>query len=665
MGWTSNVINQLVIQGTNAGLFIYDGTPSLGTLIGSWASNAGVDPYGNPYPTGINVLAGSLQSVSLSNSVLIGGTIISTLVSASQIQGSTMLGGNISETVIKFDTGGGNLFLYSSSTTTNTYTTSQNISAPAASVASMSVQAWGGDAGAGGGNTTQGGEGGGGAEFAWEPAYPNYNPGGTYAVNIGRGGNGGTTNNVGSSGTQTSFDNTGVIAGGGLAGSGGVGGLGGNISTNSVHWPGGNGGSNPGNFAASAGGGGRAGSTGAGGNGASPTSNAAPGLGGAAGTGIGGVVGSNGVVAATNGNGGNAGGSGAGAAAGAVQLTKSYRPRHTYSYYGAGVGNGLRNTDGSMFQGNPNVPTNVFPGDEYSIADYGKTSAGTPSGDFSAYTVDSVKIQIANTHSWYNQGCFILWGHANFGSFGSTGNLSGATLNEQTDWINQNTSPTYDITSVWALPIQLGTFSCAILGPGGTPALWNYGIFNGGPSFGPLLTVKGHTGAGNQTAGNGSNGKVIVSYQSSTVMVGALSPVAGTDASGNAFGVGYTGNVQDFTPGANPATVETWHNFSYAGNWSTRTNYNGRYKLISETNQVRVELSANNSGTVSGTSQVTTAVPAAYRPAKAQPLPTAWFGTGTPTASPACEMNTSGVINLFNAVAGTNLVQLNAVYSLD
>ncbi len=150
MPWENNIVTQLIIQGNNAGLFIYNGNPASGTLIGSWASMAGVDAYGNAYPAGINVLAGSLQGVTITTSAWIGGTIVSTLISAASIQASTMTGGNISETVITFDSGGGGLFLYSTTTTTNTYTTSQQITAPSSAVTSMLIQIWGGDAGCGG-----------------------------------------------------------------------------------------------------------------------------------------------------------------------------------------------------------------------------------------------------------------------------------------------------------------------------------------------------------------------------------------------------------------------------------------------------------------------------------------------------------------------------------
>jgi hypothetical protein len=656
MGWTSNVINQLVIQGTNAGLFIYNGTPTLGALIGSWASNAGVDPFGNPYPAGINVLAGSLQGVSVTNGVLIGGTIFNALVSASQIEGSEMLGGNITETTITFDTGGGNLFLYSTSTTTNTYTTSQNISAPAASVPSMLVQVWGADAAGGGGSTAVGGEAGGGAEFASEPAYPNYNPGGTYAVNIGVAGVGANTGHAGTSGTRSSFDNTGVIAGGGLAGTGGVGGLGGNISTNTIHFKGGNGGSNPSNFTSSAGGGGRAGSTGAGGNGGNPTANASPGFGGSAGTGIGGIVGSNGVVAATNGNGGNAGGSGAGqGSGGTTYISKFYDPTSTDSYYGSGVGGGLHDHNGVMYQGCPNSGLNNFPGDELSYANYNHAQIAS---EFSGATIDSVKLTIHNQGSWFNTGGYLILSYADGGGDHYTGNYY---------WVVNGSTPQIDVSG--PLNAQIKTLLAIKLGPsaltGNATSLYNYAYFTGGAGAGgPRLTVDGHIGTtGNFTSGGGSNGKVIVSYQSTNVLVGALSPVAGTDAGGNAFAIGYTGPAQAIHPGSNPATVEGWQGMTggYTNSWSDTGGGNnvGRYKRLTEKNMVRVEGTISHAS-VTGTSAFFT-LPVGYRPATAQ-IAAFWGDQGAHMG--LVGVATTGILSFFNLNAST-LCQFQGEFGLD
>lgn len=66
-GWSirkdgSSEFNDLEIRGTfsgtdfilnPSGLFFYSGTPAFGNLIGSWASSAGTDQFGNVYDQGI------------------------------------------------------------------------------------------------------------------------------------------------------------------------------------------------------------------------------------------------------------------------------------------------------------------------------------------------------------------------------------------------------------------------------------------------------------------------------------------------------------------------------------------------------------------------------------------------------------------------------------
>ena len=54
---------RIVIDGVRGAIFVYeDGGPS-GALIGSWASSAGTDPYGNAYPQGLNVSVGTISGV--------------------------------------------------------------------------------------------------------------------------------------------------------------------------------------------------------------------------------------------------------------------------------------------------------------------------------------------------------------------------------------------------------------------------------------------------------------------------------------------------------------------------------------------------------------------------------------------------------------------------
>lgn len=659
MGWQSNVFNQIIIEGTNAGLFIYNGTPGVGTLIGSWSSVAGVDSFGNPYPAGINVNQGALSGVSISSSAFVAGTIMQTLISASQIQSSAITGGTISQTVITFNSSGGGLFMYTTTVTTNTYTTSQSISVPA-SVPTFSVLAWGGDAGGGGGSATVGGEAGGGAACAGEPAYPNNKS--SYTISIGAGGQGGQTGQSGTSGAQTSFDGTGVVANPGLAGSAGVGGLGGVIGSNTIAFPGGNGGSNPGLFTSSAGGGGRAGSTGAGGNGANPTSNAAPGSGGTAGTGTGGIVGSNGVVASTNGNSGNAGGSGAGqGGSGTTYQTKVYGPTGTSSYYGNGS---QRNSNGVMVQGWPDSGAyNGIPGDGVSFASFNHSQIGS---DWSGWTVDNVNLSLNNQHSWYNSGCFAVVGWFTTGSVNTYNILNGGQWSPQ----GQATGYFGIGTSGNKSAIQGGTFGGIILGPssstsGGSGDLWNYGYWTGGTGNGcPLLQIKGHQGSGgNYAAGNGSNGKVIVSYASvSSNLVGALSPVAGTDANGNTYGIGYTGTVQAFTPGSSPETREVWHSIPLAGTWAVRTGgYVAMYRLSAD-NCIEVQGEVTHAST-SGTVALSTALPAAYFPAQNQDI----MAYATATASGACTLflSTTGILTFFGLPAGTVTVSFQGRFALN
>lgn len=57
-GFTSSgivVANLVVVEGPDDGIFIYNGTPALGNLIISAASQAGVDAFGNSYPIGIAI----------------------------------------------------------------------------------------------------------------------------------------------------------------------------------------------------------------------------------------------------------------------------------------------------------------------------------------------------------------------------------------------------------------------------------------------------------------------------------------------------------------------------------------------------------------------------------------------------------------------------------
>lgn len=64
-GVTGGIVRarQVIISGSADGVFVYDGSPGAGTLVGSWAADAGTDPYGNAYPKGFSVgLASGTQT---------------------------------------------------------------------------------------------------------------------------------------------------------------------------------------------------------------------------------------------------------------------------------------------------------------------------------------------------------------------------------------------------------------------------------------------------------------------------------------------------------------------------------------------------------------------------------------------------------------------------
>lgn len=58
----------VVVQGSAGGVFVYSGSPALGNLIVSAAGATATDAYGNSYPEGINVTAGTISGTTISGS---------------------------------------------------------------------------------------------------------------------------------------------------------------------------------------------------------------------------------------------------------------------------------------------------------------------------------------------------------------------------------------------------------------------------------------------------------------------------------------------------------------------------------------------------------------------------------------------------------------------
>ena len=77
MGWSSQATfsTYVVIEGSNDGLFVYNGTPAAGNLIASISFAAGTDPYGNPYRAGFESQIGSSVFAQLATGVLAFGSL--------------------------------------------------------------------------------------------------------------------------------------------------------------------------------------------------------------------------------------------------------------------------------------------------------------------------------------------------------------------------------------------------------------------------------------------------------------------------------------------------------------------------------------------------------------------------------------------------------------
>ena len=78
MGWNSLVViaNLVIVEGADDGVFVYAGTPGLGTLIVSIAAAAGVDAFGNAYPQGLDVTMGTISGTAITGGTITGATVV-------------------------------------------------------------------------------------------------------------------------------------------------------------------------------------------------------------------------------------------------------------------------------------------------------------------------------------------------------------------------------------------------------------------------------------------------------------------------------------------------------------------------------------------------------------------------------------------------------------
>jgi hypothetical protein len=307
----------ILTDSDTGGFFAYSGTPTAGNLIVSATSAAGTDAYGNSYPQGLNVTQGEIDGTAINAATLTAGSLSSGNIGSSIIVDSEFQGGRIENATISFDSNGGALLVYASTTTTQTFTTSGSWTAPPGCT-SVTVECWGAGGGGWSGNNGSvvfgsGGVGGVGGSYAKVNALA-VTPGNSYPYVVGAGGSGGLAtgdfSRLGTAGGDSSFNGTSCLAKGGPNNNPPLPG-----STGDVTFIGGNGGYVAGDPPATggAGGAGSAGPNSSGRNAANATgAGAGPGATAVSGGGAGGAGGAagthNGVTGGTPGGGGGGGG---------------------------------------------------------------------------------------------------------------------------------------------------------------------------------------------------------------------------------------------------------------------------------------------------------------------------------------------------------------------
>ena len=658
MGWTSQYFTTIIIEGNTpqTGIFIYNGVPALGTLIGSWAAAAGTDAFGNPYPTGINVTQGTLQSVSIISAILTSAIIQTSVISGSTLNSNTINQGTINETTIIFDSGGGMLFGYTSSTSSTTQTAAgtYNWTSPLTGTANVSVI--GAGAGGDGGNASEGGNGGGGGGYGGEPNYA-VNNAQVYSYTVGAGGgNSSTGGGHGGDGTDSFFDlgGQGVYASGGKGnGTAGIG-LG-----NSVNFTGGTGGAVSG-FTGGASGGNSANKSANGNNGLSSTSSThagAPAPQPGSGTGgAGGDAGSN----ASNGGSPGAGGGGAGAGgSNPTQQSISYAPLWNASYFGPDAAGGAppngRRSTSTMYQGGETSGGGSFNGNQRCVFAFNRTQIAS---DFAGYTVTGAQVQFKNLHSWYNSGMIIeldefqgLPGSAPGSMPTSDFRSADASLNiaeGATTVFNVSTSIASRFTGGASNGLGMG-FQVAANHPYN---LSYYGYFDPSQTRFKITGTSGGTGLTN--SGTGSDGSVVITTSSSSTLEFALAPQSGSDSSSNAYAAGYTGPLSAFQPGSSPTVVEGWHAITLVNGWQNGSDNSPQY-IYRGNNVVEVIGSING---VHATATGFFVMPPGYIPPHNQVIGTATCiqvagSTALPQATITCSSTGSLTIN------GPTVAQLN------
>jgi hypothetical protein len=198
-------------------------------------------------------------------------------------------------------------------------------------------------------------------------------------------------------------------------------------------------------------------------------------------------------------------------------------------------------------------------------------------------------------------------------------------------------------------------FYTSIYGPGATDSFGN--------SLEPVLTVIYTTGTPQQGETGGPGYIAVTSINNEGVPVATMEPYQTTDADGNTFAAGFTGQITAFAPGTVPYTPETWHALSLQGAWTRVSGYHATYRLTATGD---LELSGRIQTT--GTNNLIAVLPAgsgyyqATSPFLASPCSLISGGTITANQSPRIAVDTSGNLTTGGiSFAGTTVVSLDGV----
>lgn len=503
-----------------------------------------------------------------------------------------------------------------------------------AGITSVTVECWGGGAGGGGGTSGQGGEGGGGGAYGAEPAYA-VTPGTVYTYVVGNAGTGGITGHAGNSGGSSFFDPaapSGVYAAGGLAGSGFAGGAGGAAGSSTVAFAGGSGSGDGSQSTGGCGGGSSAGPAADGNDGAGSSIGATGTAGGAGATdsGAGGAGGNNGLNGVSGGTPGGGGG-GCGAAAAASQVTFTYGPTSSATYYGSDATGGNANKQRPatvLYQGGQTSSGGTYNGTMKSLM----VLPSSVASDLAGVTIDSVGIKLKNQHAYYSSGMTVILGYTANTSLPSTWTGSGAvhTSSYHVDEFSYGAGNGVDVTGDGlGTAMKSGAAKSIYIGLGGAYNASEYGYFSpAGASQPPLVTIVGHTGGAQAQAGSGAAGQVRLTYQAPSGIIAAVQPLAGTDQYGFPYVAGLSGQNLQLYGNVTPATPPSGSSILY-------TSGGGSPTVINSTGlNGQIPATRGNIQSFTGNSGSATAVTAAWAvPASDANVGTVYrvraFGVGT------------------------------------